>query len=57
MEIPAEIQVNNVQPPTPLGLSSSFATEGKQLCQARFALGESIMAFPNPLLHVSCDSS
>lgn len=65
-----ETQVDNVHwsPPSPATASTRITASTKQVtlsqkanlllqvCQAWLALGESVLAFPNHVLHLTCDS-
>ena len=51
-----EIQVHNVHRLPHINQAGYFVIEGNQVCQALFALGESVLTFPNYVLHLTCDS-
>jgi len=51
-----EIQVGNVHCSPHISQGGYFVAEGNQVCQAQFALGESMLAFPKHVLHLTCDS-
>ena len=52
-----EIQVDNVHHSPHINQAGYFVIEGDEVCQAQFALGESILAFPNHMLHTTCGGS
>lgn len=51
-----DIQVGNVHHLPHVNQADSFVVRGSQVCEAQFGLGESVLAFPNHRLHLTCDS-
>lgn len=51
-----QIQVDNVHCLPHINQAGYLVVEDDQVCQARFTLGESVLAFPNHVLHLSCSS-
>lgn len=50
-----EIQVEHIHHSPHINQGSNFVINGDQVCPARFALGESMLAPPNPMLRLTCD--
>lgn len=52
-----DIQVDNVHCKPYISQTGSFVVRGNQVCQAKFVLGQSVLAFPNDGLHLTCNST
>lgn len=48
--------MGNIHCSSHINQAGYFIVEGNQVCQAPFALGESMLAFPDGVFDLTCDS-